>query len=202
MGGATAPVSSSGSAPAWTASVSKESSGASCIAASWHPGRQDATVQPSSSKTSSSPSMSSIWTPVCRKPSPRMTASDATLSGATDARKPVNTLLAGRPVEERPDDLAGNALAPVCRLDAVSHLDPAVGVGRRVEAGRADDAPGPIGPGEDDRPAQPRLGRRVDLEIGDPELEEVVELVGQVRRARSRRSRPRRCRGPGQAEGA
>src|SRR4051812_2299022 len=35
MGGATAPVSSSGSAPAWTASVSKASSSSS-ITASWH----------------------------------------------------------------------------------------------------------------------------------------------------------------------
>ena len=51
------------------------------------PGGLDAGGQPSSSNTSSSPSMSSIWTPTCLKPRPVTIASDGTLPGETDARK-------------------------------------------------------------------------------------------------------------------
>src|SRR6185369_7714394 len=56
------------------------------VAGSWLDGRR-AGGQPSSSKTSSSPSMSSIWTPTCVKPRPWMIASEGTLPGETDARK-------------------------------------------------------------------------------------------------------------------
>ena len=60
-----------------------------------------------------------------------------------------------------------------------------------METGGTDDPAGAIGLGDDDRPSEPRLRARIHLEVRDPELEEVVELVGQVRRD----GRPDLCRG-------
>ena len=77
--------------------------------------------------------MSSIWTPVWRNPNRATMASEATLSGAVEAAEARDAVLASRPIEQGADDLGGDALAPVGRLDAVADLDPAIRVGRRVE---------------------------------------------------------------------
>ena len=110
-----------------------------------------------------------------------MIASDGTLPGETDARKR-STPFAQRPVEQGVDDLGGDALPTVRRLDAVADLDPAVGAGRGVEPARPDDPARAVRLGLDDRPAEPGLRLGVDRQVGDPELEEVVERVGQVDR--------------------
>ena len=68
-----------------------------------------------------------------------MTASDATLSGATDARNRVTPCSRAAQSKSAAIDLGRDALAPVLGLDVVADLDPAVGSGRRVEPDRPDD---------------------------------------------------------------
>ena len=122
--------------------------------------------QPSSSKTSSSPSMSSIWTPTWRKPNlARTIASEATLSGATDARKrstPCSRAAPSRTAPGRPRSRlpgAGTRARPGSR--------PRPGRRRRagVEPARPDDPARAVRLGQHDRPAEPRL-RRADRATG------------------------------------
>jgi len=51
-----------------------------------------------------------------------------------------------------------------------------------VEPDRADHLPTGTRVVEHDRPAEPRLPRRLDREIDDPVLEEVLEVVGHLGR--------------------
>ena len=46
-----------------------------------------------------------------------------------------------------------------------------------MEPGRPDDVARPIELGQDDCPTQPRLGGGIDLQVHDPELQEVVEVT-------------------------
>ena len=87
-----------------------------------------------------------------------------------------------RPIEQGMDDLGRDSLAAVSGLDAVADLDPAVGAGRGVEPARADDPARAVGLGQHDRPAEPGLRLGIDRQVRDPELQEVVERVGQVDR--------------------
>src|SRR5688572_12844978 len=181
MGGATAPVSSSGSAPAWTARVSKERSASSVLSGI-------AAIMASARSACGGPvvELEDQLLPI------DVVDLDADLAEAELRREPQrrhvvrsdggsesgHPVLRGGPVKERPDHLGSDALAPLRLLDAVADLDPPRVAGRAVEAARADDAARPVGLGAHDRPAQPRLGGWVDREVGDAELQEVIELHG------------------------
>ena len=114
-----------------------------------------------------------------------MIARDGTLPGATEARNRwIPCSLAAQSNRPRTTRMGrqrsgGDALPPILRLDAIAHLDSAVGVGRAVEADRADEPACAVRLGQDDRPTQPRLCRRIELQVDDPVLQEVVELPGQ-----------------------
>ena len=90
-------------------------------------------------------------------------------------------MLARRPREHRPRDLRGDTPAPVGRLDAVADLDPAVLVRWTVEPDGPDDMATRLVLDHDGSP-EPRLGGRILGQVGDPELQELVELVRQRRR--------------------
>ena len=150
------------------------------VAGAWLDGRR-AGGQPSSSKTSSSPSMSSIWTPTWREaeaPDDRQRGHVA----RRDRRPEAIDAVGERPVEQGMDDLGRDSLAPVPGLDPIADLDPAVGAGRGVEPARADDPARAVRLGQHDRPAEPGLRLGIDRQVRDPELQEVVERVGQVDR--------------------
>src|SRR5687767_13053159 len=120
MGGATAPVSSSGSAPAWTARVSKERSASSVLSGI-------AAIMASA--------RSPCGGPIVELEDQLLAIDvvdlDADLAEAEFLRdrqrrhvvrrdrgaESVHAVLRGGPVEERPDHLGGDALAPLRRLD-------------------------------------------------------------------------------------
>ena len=105
------------------------------------------------------------------------------MSGCDGGAEPRDTVFAERPIEQRLDDLGGDALATMVGLHAIADLDLSAVIGRRMEPDRADDPPaGPVI--EHDRPAEPGLHRRVGAQVGDPVLEEVLEVVGHVGRHR------------------
>ena len=110
-----------------------------------------------------------------------MIASDGHVA-RRDRRAEAIDAVGERPVEQGMDDLGRDSLAPVSGLDAIADLDPAVGAGRGVEPARADDPARAVRLGQHDRPAEPGLPLGIDRQVRDPELQEVVERVGQVDR--------------------
>ena len=103
------------------------------------------TTQSSSSKTSSSPSISSIWTPTSTEAEAGRDRERGRVTGRDRGPEPADAVLRGRPVEERPRRFAGDALAARVRLDAVADLHSSISVRRAMEAARPDDAARPIG---------------------------------------------------------
>ncbi len=96
--------------------------------------------------------------------------------------EPTDTAFAVRPLEQRPDDLGRDALAAELRLDPIADLDLAGLVGWSMEPDRPDDLSTRARVVEHDRPPEPRLPGLIGREIGDPELEKMLEVVGHVGR--------------------
>ena len=132
----------------------------------------------------------------------RTIASEATLPGETDGAEPADAVLAGGPVEHGPHDLGGDTLAAVAGLDAIAHLDPTIGVRRRMEPDRTDD------PARRRRARSARSPDRATAAPPDPRRDRRSGTGGSCRagrpgrRGRSRRSRPPRPARPGPAAGA
>src|SRR2546423_1641756 len=176
MGGATAPVCSSASAPGWTASVSKASSSSS-ITASWH--RLPAVRRP----VELEPELLAV----------ELVPADAGLPEAQppdDSQRPIvrrrdrrpeacDAVLYGGPVEQRPDRFGGEAATPEPWLDVVADLDLAGLVRWAVESHRADDTPNSDLVAQHHRPRHPRQDRRVAIDLRQPALEQLAETLAQ-----------------------
>src|SRR2546423_14570489 len=140
MGGATAPVCSSGSAPAWTASVSKASSSSS-ITASWHrlPAvRRPVELEPELLAVELVPADAGL--PEAQPPDDSQRPIVRRRDGRPEAR---DAVLRGGPVEQRPDRFGGEAATPEPGLDVVADLDLARLVRGAGESHRAADSPNP-----------------------------------------------------------
>src|SRR6478735_11742606 len=178
MGGETAPVSSSGSAPAWTASVSNEGgrSSGSDMRAMMAPG--------GSGRGGPAVELEDQLEPVdvvdllahVAEAEPARDRERADVVGRDRGPEAGHPMLTRGPVEQRPDDLGGDAGPPVRLVHAIAHLDPPVRLRRGVEPDRPDD-PRHAVLAQHDRPPEPRLRLGVDGEVGDAVLEESIELV-------------------------